>query len=172
MPLFLHTVSSDLIRNQPVNEQHYFVFAGICLIAALLSRIFLGDETHKLEERIRTLETVTIELNQAAQRLLEHPAAAETPESATGPDIPEIAASDPEGRDELSRDAQLIINSLKQPDYVFKSVGEIERDLQLSKNYLELLLKGLEETDFVIHIRRDNDQLWGLTYKGYNYQSN
>ncbi len=58
---------------------------------------------------------------------------------------------------------------LKQPNYIFKSVDEIVTEVDFDRESLLYILESLEKFGLVTKIKREQEHLWGLTYKGYNF---
>ena len=52
VPLFLSMISSDLIVNSRKDDKYYFVFAGLCLVAAIFSRRFINSMSKRILEQV------------------------------------------------------------------------------------------------------------------------
>jgi len=177
VPLLLKTTVSNLLTDfgtAAFGRPDYFILAGFCLVAALLARVFVrSDSMVRRGERQPSsdLEHSIAELDRTVrQRLSELRSPANSPvrdRPASGRSHEAPAAETPD----LSKDAKHFLATLKQPDYVFKSIEEIKDEIDISRSYLELILERLEAADLVTTIKRDGDVLWGLTYKGYSYNS-
>lgn len=48
VPLFLNMISSDLLERTGQDDYSYFVFAGFCLIAAIISHKFIGSISEQI----------------------------------------------------------------------------------------------------------------------------
>jgi len=45
-------ISSDLIVNSRKDDKYYFVFAGLCLVAAIFSRRFINSMSKRILEQV------------------------------------------------------------------------------------------------------------------------
>lgn len=180
IPLLLKMASSDLLTDFGTgrfDRPDYFQLAGFCLIAALVARVFLRGDPSGQSHSDYVTKPNTMESNGALPR---HSVEQQT--SAANSDLNRPVSGKPaeakadqavsvRKSPDLSKEATHVLATLKQPDYVFKSVEEIRSEVDISRSYLELILEQLETADMVTPIERDGDVFWGLTYKGYNYNS-
>jgi len=174
VPLFLNAASSELLQEDFAEDHWYFLFAGFCLGAVLLSQLFLrkssgnSDRTTVPDERIG------------------YPIYQEPSPPSLSQGMPEPMASQPEPTDEpevssartpvhhhppdkISDEAKRVMAILKQPNYIFKSVDEIVTEVDFERESLLYILESLEKAGLVTKIKREQEHLWGLTYKGYNF---
>jgi hypothetical protein len=56
VPLFLQTISSDLINQCKDDSKYYFIYAGFCLIASIFSRRFLNTVADKVIKQAEQAE--------------------------------------------------------------------------------------------------------------------
>ena len=180
VPLLLKTAASDLLTEFGTGtfaRPDYFLLAGFCLVAALVARVFVRSDPPRRRQSDDVPKRNAGETNGA---ILRQPGEQAQPNGHSPRSRPvsgkpaganaEQPVTIPESPD-LSKDAQHVVATLKQPDYVFKSIGEIRNEVDISRSYLELILERLEASDMVTTIERDDDVFWGLTYKGYSYNS-
>ncbi|MCG2588037.1 YEATS-associated helix-containing protein [Rhodohalobacter sulfatireducens] len=72
VPLFMTTISSDLLENSRKNHLDYFVFAGFCLIAAISAHRFITSISEKIlkqfEDTTQKIETAGMKLQSNENR--------------------------------------------------------------------------------------------------------
>jgi len=171
VPLFLQTVSSELLVNGFTTLPHYYVFAGLCLIAALLSRILLSRSQSSIESNLADLKHSIDDIyREIRDKPMENRQYAKSPNLLTLED--EGRPKSPKPQEEplaFSEDVHKILRSLKHSHYVFKTLEEIAEETALRQAYLEFVMEQIKKAGLVTNMRRDEDVLWGLTYKGFHF---
>lgn len=68
----------------------------------------------------------------------------------------------------LPVEATKVLSLLKQPNYLFLTLEELSAEGDLDSEKLSHTLGHLKQQGLVTSVRRGENILWGLTYKGYN----
>lgn len=154
VPLFLKTISSDILESSKTNVSDYFVLGGLCLIAAIFSSKFIDSIGERLIKQIdevsKNVDSVKLELDNITDEVELKPTK--------------------ELNDEYKKLKPLaleILLKIYQSKYTYRSISgiasEIFRDKQTVKNQLEAL-----ETESLVAkaLRSKNVFKWRLTEKG------
>lgn len=150
VPLFLHTISSDLVEETSRSPDGYFVLLGFCLAAALCSNRFISSMTSKLLDEIRVkTDSVAQEVDTvkaSVQPIIEKAEDSDpTDDQMSGEDSQEI-------REKLSELDKRVLRAMDDSPYTFRSPGGITEQLKLAPNSREAIrhrLKLLKEMGLV-----------------------
>ncbi|MCC6410243.1 MAG: hypothetical protein IT270_01215 [Saprospiraceae bacterium] len=175
VPLFLQTVSSDLVNdclktdseNQVVS---CLVFFGFCTIAAIFSSRFLTSIADKVLREVEEMKQTQAELVQTTDALVDvnsdDQGAAEPLESLkTG------SAVDDDGLEAFSRDAtpapqlspeEKLLWNMQHGRRSFRTVDVLAREAGMDVSTVENMLQSMENRGLVNKMRRNSDgvTLW------------
>lgn len=173
MPLFLETISSDILKNILNNTdeaiQDYFVFFGFCLLGAISSRILIKTLTDKLFQLVKDAEKQaalankkTQELNALVAPFIERGTEAETPEEGMN-----IAPKSVRLPARIDKEADEILTALNHPQYILRSESGISADTKLDKSMVLEKLKSMAVEGLVSEVAESQKGIrWAITGKG------
>lgn len=154
VPLFLNTISSDLLTSSQTNPIDYFFIGGFCLISAIFSSKFidsLGDRV------IQDVNRVSNEVEKVREELDNSIVERES----------ETFIDSKEEYDKLDYDEKEIIESLYDTKFTYRSISGISLEKRKSKDFVQSILNKLETKGYVMKYVRDNGWIrWKLTERG------
>jgi predicted transcriptional regulator len=170
VPLFLQTISSDLINQCKTDGKYYFIFAGFCLIASIFSRRFLNtvadavikkaEEAEKKAEQ--AIETATMNEEKVSALVDKN----SEPEEQIDLENSDISFINEDIKGKLKTDIQNIINVFKSSKYTYRTAKGIAKDIGTDLSVVEMTLSELEIAGIIKKLPSENKILWSLTEKG------
>ncbi len=179
IPLFLETMSSDLLKNILSNTDEaikdYFVFFGFCLLGAISSRLLiqtLSDKVFQLAKDAKLeadkAATKTRELDAKVAPFLERGTEEESPE---GGNIITPKAIRAAAR--IDKEADQVLSALNHPKYTLRSASGLSADTKLDKSVVSEKLKTLTAEGLASELEnREKGVRWAITGKGMNLLEN
>ncbi len=173
MPLFLETMSSDLLKNilSATDEavKDYFVFFGFCLLGAISSRLLIQTLSDKIFQLAKDAKLTADKANTKTQEL----DAIVTPfiEKGTEEESPEegkiIAPRAIRAAARMDTDADQVLSALNHPKYTLRSASGISADTKLDKSVVSEKLKILTAEGLASELEdREKGIRWAITGKG------
>jgi hypothetical protein len=179
VPLFLNTVSSELLQNADLTHYvNFFIFGGFCLIAAVYSARFLQSLG---ENVLRQLEEVKKEQQENKEKVDaivkqtsdDSAAAEEAPEEQGG----EVVVEDetrhrgvklvPQGGMQEATPTISLDVALRSSRFAFRTVAGLKKDTGLDATAIRSRLADMEGSGLVQKFKRgDGETVWSLTAKG------
>ena len=176
VPLFLQTISSDLINQCKDDAKYYFIYAGFCLIASIFSRRFLNTIADKVikqaeqaEKKAEQAVSIATEKEDKIQAFVTKNTEPDEEIEFTDLDIKTVE-TDLKGK---VRDAvKDILTALKISKYTYRTAKGIAKEINSDIKVIEMILEELEEQHMVRKfINTDNNKvLWTLTEKGNKFK--
>lgn len=146
VPLFLQTISSNLIDQCKEDPKYYFTYAGFCIIAALFSRRFLStvaDRVLKTAENAEKIAQAAIDQVEENTDLIQ-PMIIENSDQKNEP--AEVATSeDTSTLKGNSSDEENVRDVLKARKYVYRTARGIAKEISLEPTRVEEILNSLEK---------------------------
>lgn len=170
VPLFLQTISSDLITQCGADGKYYFVYAGFCLIAAIFSRRFLDtvadavikkaeDAEKKADQAIETANLNEEKMSAIVDKNSE-------PEEQIDFSDTDLTLINQDVKDKVKTDVRNIISVFKNSKYTYRSAKGIAKDINTDMSIVEMVLNELEEAGIIKKFPSKDKILWTLTEKG------
>lgn len=172
IPLFLNTISSQLVDDvlKPEgNVKATLVFAGFCLVAAIVSRNFIQTLSDKVFQRLKETEEKTEELKkdlevvEQAVEVTKEPdidASAATPSAGTSIGM---ASTAPTLSPTVSEEEAKLLQAMKSSKYTLRSVSGLAAQVGMDHGKVVSLLSGLESRGFLTRVLGKKGERWGLT---------
>jgi predicted transcriptional regulator len=176
VPLFLETISSDLINQCKDDSKYYFIYAGFCLIASIFSRRFLNTIADKVikqaeqaEKKAEQAVSIATEKEDKIQAFVTKNTEPDEEIEFTDLDIKTVE-TDLKGK--VRDDVKDILTALKKSKYTYRTAKGIAKEINSDLKVIEIILEELEEQDLVRKfINTDNNKvLWTLTEKGNKFK--
>lgn len=159
VPLFLNTISSDLITEITTDKSKILVFAGFCLLAAISSKAFIGSLSKKMIERIENADDKADQANRNLAIMQSH---------LTEPDQDDTSGdgkrrSDPDQNDP---DDIKILKALANGGYLYRSLTGIVQDTSLEQSKVNQMLTDLINKGLVAQANPGKGLRWYITQEG------
>jgi hypothetical protein len=170
MPLFLETISSDLVHSvlskSDTSRGDVFVLFGFCLIGAISSRLLIRTLSDKILEEVKNVK-------EAADKTIKKVSELESEvdpiiEQSTEQD--DIISSEIENSklsESLGEPAILILKSLIHPRYTLRSKNGISKETGLDLPIVSDKLILLKEKSLADEIQGRRGPRWFITTRGY-----
>lgn len=170
VPLFLQTISSDLITQCKTDGKYYFVYSGFCLIAAIFSRRFLATVADAVIKKAEDAEKKADKAMETANMSEEKVSAIVDKNSEPDEQIELLETDFSIIKDDLNgkvqEDVRNIINVFKTSKYTYRTSKGIAKDVNTDESVVELILNELENQGIIKKYLSNNKLLWTLTEKG------
>lgn len=155
VPLFLNTISSNLLETGQSNWLIIFIFFGFCLIAALFSRSFLESMYSRVIRQAKKAEDEALEVKGANSE----------------PDEPEndrsLKTELLHERENLTENENKILYAFGIGKYTFRSFSGLKSETALSKDVVQSNLDSLVSKELIVKtFGNDRQCLWYLTLTG------
>lgn len=176
VPLFLQTISSDLINQCKDDSKYYFIYAGFCLIASIFSRRFLNTIADKVIKQAEQAEKKAEQAVSIATDKEDKIQAFVTKNTEPDEEIEftdlDIKAVETDLKGKVRDDVKDILTALKKSKYTYRTAKGIAKEINSDLKVIEMILEELEEQDMVRKfINTDNNKvLWTLTEKGNKFK--
>ncbi len=184
VPVFLNTISSDLIKQIIASTgpteviPDTFVLAALCVIAAASATALIRAVTQamirKLEERTKRAEERSEQAEQKAEQAGEEAGAVARSMKLEEPPVKELNAARPpsptvlEGLSLDQRDVE-ILKALDADKYSYRTVGGIVQDSKLDEDDALKRLFLLRDKALVARKTTTTREFWFLTGKGHDW---
>lgn len=162
VPVALELLGSSLITLSQSDPGQLLIFTGICLIAALASRLVV---TNKLDRSVTTSETAINEVNKL-RTSLKNLETAVLPLIETETEIEQQDLEQPEALDSLDVAATLVLNTLAKGRYIFRTEESLLKEIDLPENDLVKSLNILTSKGLAGRTQSNWGQRWHLTERG------
>lgn len=160
VPLFLHTISSEIIDKCKNGEnKYYLIYGGFCIIASVFSRRFLDTVAEKAlksaEKAENTSQAALEQANVIAEKLTESDVELE--------DDSNSATRSLEGGS-ISNENK-IISIFQNSKYIYRTTKGIAKDLNEDEKSTVEILKKMQEQNIVMNFNKNGKSLWKLINK-------
>lgn len=157
VPLFLATLSSDLLTVSQDKPLLYFVFAGFCLIAAIFSTKFLQSLADRILKELdamkRQVNSNTETVNAIMERTIDDKTVPRTR-------ISKLAFT---AGDKM----QTLVRSFHDDKYIFRTAKGLAHENNMDESEVTTGLTELEQHGYIRQVpRADGSIAWTLTLKG------
>lgn len=170
VPLFLQTISSELIDKCKTDSKQFFVYAGFCLLAAIFSRRFLDSVA---EQALKVAKKTDQKVNNAIESAKEaQEEASLIANKLTEPDEGEerieddLEISDPDFIEKARTDVKSILKILTGSKYVFRTSKGIAKEISSDDKIVELILEEMEGLGLARKVIKEDKVLWAPTELG------
>lgn len=176
VPLFLQTISSDLINQCKDDSKYYFIYAGFCLIASIFSRRFLNTVADKVIKQAEQAEKKADQAVNIATEKEDKIQAFVTKNTEPDEEIEftdlDIITVETDLKGKVRDDLKEILSALKKSKYTYRTAKGISKEIDSDLKIIEIILEELEQQGMVRKfINTDNKKvLWTLTEKGNKYK--
>jgi DNA-binding MarR family transcriptional regulator len=162
VPLFLNTISSDLLASSQANNTHYFVIGGFCILSAIFSSKFIDSLGDKIIQDIR--QEVKEDIKRVSLKVTE--VKDELEDVTTESDFKGSGTRKSE-YENLPFNEIEILKSMYENKYTYRSISGISIETNMSKDEITPLLEGMMQKEYIKkYIREDGRIRWRLTEKG------
>ncbi|WP_337100128.1 YEATS-associated helix-containing protein [Paenibacillus sp. YIM B09110] len=156
VPLFLNTISSNLIAESENDKYKLLIIIGFCLLASISSKSFIQIMTNKV---MKDLNEVKSNLNEVKE------------------EMNVIVSNETESEDELSDqtivsienqndERFIILKALSESAYIYRSVAGIHKQVGLSKETIHKVINILILEGYVEQTTRAKGIRFYITSKG------
>jgi len=157
IPLFLKTVSSNLIYDSQQDPLSYFVFGGFCLLASVFSSKFLQS----LADRILK------ELNEVKKENKENQEKVDAIVYQNSDDKKVEPITDTKLKAKAGDEVEKIISALQGEKFTFRTITGLVKETNANESTIKSILLHLEDKDYAKQMKRnDGVNLWTLTAEG------
>lgn len=146
VPLFLNTISSDLLLSDVNVETNYFLFLGFCLIASMFSGEFIDSIGKK----------VLNEINKVKKEL---------EDSNTESDSEDIEEA--YNTSDLSENQKKVLEAFLKSRFTYRSITGISKESSLDKTVVKQTLIELQNRGLIEVVQRKKGSRWKVTSEGY-----
>lgn len=134
VPIFLNTISSNIVKESETDDVKLLVFAGFCVIAAVSSKAFIRAISNRVLERVNRVEedvqAVKAEIQPMVLKHSELNKAYSRKEKAEGTkstvQVNNAGASVPDETQSIK-----VLEKLADSDYAFRSIEGLARDVNM-----------------------------------------
>ncbi|MDK8179767.1 YEATS-associated helix-containing protein [Paenibacillus sp. UMB4589-SE434] len=177
VPLFLNTISSNLLLESKQEGTQLFVFAGFCLIASISSNRFIKSISDKFMQQLHDVQHQVNNVKQDVEALTEKNTEADD----------SIIRNDPyeirmlhrgtvaeeiqlEQSPSLHADPSLkVLQALQEGDYVFRTVTGICKETELTESCILRILQEQIQLGNVVRSEREAGIRYHITPAGRKY---
>ncbi|MDR6715547.1 MULTISPECIES: YEATS-associated helix-containing protein [Paenibacillus] len=155
VPLFLNTISSNLIIESETDDNKIFIIIGFCLVASISSKAFIQIMTSKvikeLNEVRQNLEHVKKDVNEIVSNETES-------EHSEGASV-EIAF-------DTTDDRYKILKALSESKYIYRSLGGLNKETKINKDIINQNINKLVQQGLVEQTTKANGVRFFITTIG------
>ena len=166
VPVILDVVSSELIIESQADPSKLLIFTGFCLIAAIVSRLFISNLSERILIQAQTAhhktDTVQHDLRMIKDELVP------LIETETEQDV-EAVFSDDEvllAHKELDITSSKVLKTLGTGRFIFRSIVGLCREANADENTMSRTLTVLVARDLAGKVSGKNGVRWYITEKG------
>ncbi|MGN7763482.1 YEATS-associated helix-containing protein [Paenibacillus sp. 22594] len=161
VPLFLNTISSNLIPESESDPNKLLVLIGFCLVASISSKSFIQLMTNKMMKEINEMKS---DIKDVAKEM-EVIVSKETEEG--DENIYENIESRLDHHAyELKNEETLVLNALSNGAYIYRSLNGIHKATELSKESINMALNSLLHEGYVEQTTKAGSVRFFVTKKG------
>lgn len=172
VPLFLNTISSDLLEKSEKNVYDLFIVSGFCIIASIYSKNFiqtLSDKLIKLNEKV---ENVKKEVNALADNETENEShLVRKIDNKDGTILAEDFPDDQINFNENDSENIKILKALAEGKYTFRSLQGISKETGLNESDVNILINKLSGDGLIDQSLRSQGIRFFITKSGREYLS-
>mgnify|MGYP001183775162 FL=1 len=144
IPIFLNTISSNIVKESETDDGKLLVFAGFCVIAAVSSKAFIKAISGRVLERVNRIEedvqAVKSEVKPMVLKHSEFDEAKRRKEKADGRNSPVQANSAGETVPDETKSIK-VLEKLADSDYAFRSIEGLARDVNMEPEQVQECLE-------------------------------
>jgi predicted transcriptional regulator len=163
VPLFLNMIASSLVVECEKEPQKYLVFFGVCVIAAISARAFIGSLSAQVLDRLRRTEEEIEEVKPLVGAIAHKVKEPHEGQSAA----PHAAADEGVSRGHDKRLDEVVLDRLSESGYVFRTLESVANSAHLDANACESVLRELRAAGLVDERNEVDGVRWYLTPKGW-----
>lgn len=160
IPLFLNTISSNLIAESASDKYKFFVFFGFCLLASLCAKAFIQSISDKLISDIKKTQEEVRNVKQEAEIVnskVTEPSEAEAKKM-------KMFSFGVDSDSDFDSDTKKIVVALGGGEYAWRTPSGIAREAGMAKEKVLKILDSLVSKQIVVKMREKNR--WGLNLEG------
>jgi hypothetical protein len=175
VPLFLATISSNLVTNLLVNSDgsgsivDAFVFSGFCLLGAISSRAFIQtlsskvlQEAQDANRKATKAEKRVDELKDEVKPIIEQATEPDDDTTVEKQDISIQTIIPPK----LSDNETAVLEALNSSKYALRSKSGIAKQIGLERSEVNSILNRLIEKNLAAGVQGKNGVRWAMTPEG------
>ncbi len=176
VPLFLQTISSDLINQCKDEEKYYFIYTGFCLIASIFSKRFLDTVAERVIKQAEQAErnsekalNIAIDKSDKVQAFVDRNT---EPDEEIDFGVMDIKSVELVLNDTVGDDIKKILAAFKNSKYTYRTAKGISKEIKAEQKIVERILDELVEQKMVKKFTNSQTQkvLWTLTEIGNKYR--
>lgn len=164
VPLFLNTISSNIIAESKNDVYKLFVIAGFCLLASISSKPFIRTLSNKIMRELDDVKNKVSDVKKDVETIIEN----ETEQDLIDEDIIE-GVNDKVNLDEKDTNRIKILKALTSSKYTYRSLIGISKDIELEINEVNIALSELFAKGFVNQQPREKGLRFYITKEGREY---
>ncbi|MDQ0496065.1 YEATS-associated helix-containing protein [Paenibacillus brasilensis] len=164
VPLFLNTISSNIIAESKNDVYKLFVIAGFCLLVSISSKPFIRTLSNKIMKEIDDVKNEVSDVKKDVETIIEN----ETEQDLHDEDIIEDV-SDKVNLEEKDVNRIKILKALTSNQYTYRSLSGISKDIELDIDEVNITLGELFTKGFVNQQPREKGLRFYITKEGREY---
>ena len=171
MPLFLNTISSELVKNilndsgPNSSRADVFIFFGFCLLAAISSKAFIQTltdkvlkETRETKKELEEAKEDISEIQTAVNPLIETETTDTETSVAKGSDTPTMV--------QLTENENTVLRTLTNSNYTLRSKYGVTKEAGISREEVNQRLCNLIEKGLADEVQGKKGTRWAVTFEG------
>jgi hypothetical protein len=147
VPVFLNTISSNIVRESETDPIKLVVFAGFCVIASASSKSFIRAISNKVLERVVKVEedvqAVKAEIRPVILKHTELDDKGGNGETA----VIEVTEAGHGASDQVESSRLKVLQELSNSDYAFRTIDGLARDANMEPELVQECLEGCISSD-------------------------
>lgn len=168
VPLFLNTISSNLIENIGKDVQSIYIFIGFCLIASISSKVFITTLTEKTLNSLKEKQNDTKNQVEQISNAMESIVAKNT-------DIPIESNEDKQNKDLVQNNTYFesldeieskLLFEFGRNEKTFLTVAAVAQKLGTSQVMTQRKLKKMRENEILTAVTIGKNICYGITING------
>lgn len=162
VPLFLNTISSNLIKESETDNNKLFVFIGFCLVAAISSKRFIQSLSEKVLSELREVKDEVKDVKKDVDVLAEKETENEEKSEIKDEDEP----SHPMIFNPNDSDRIKVLKCLSDSRFSFRSIKGLSQQTNVDETLLNELINELIKDKFVDQSVREKGIRFYITKDG------
>lgn len=173
VPLFLQTISSNLINQCKQDSMYFFVYAGFCIVASIFSKRFLktvGDNVLKEAQNASKKAEQAISTAKENEEKVSAIVAQNTePSQEESIDEIDLSAVEVDIKEKIKVDVNNVFVALKGSKYTYRTATGLAKEVNSDVKVVTKILEELEMRRIVKHYDSSNREsiVWALTELGH-----
>lgn len=172
VPIFLNTISSNIVKESETDDTKLLVFAGFCVIAAVSSKAFIKAISGKVLERVNRVEedvqTVKSKIQPMVLKHSEFNEASSSKEKSEGINSPVRANGAVESVPDETQSIR-VLEKLADSDYAFRSIEGLARDANMDPEQVRECLDHCVSSGLAGQIENSLGVRFYITEEGQNH---